>query len=505
MTSVAAEIAELEQLLAELEAAEATRAARQDTFAILGYHPTERQAEFHDATEWDVLYGGAAGGGKTRALLMEGVRDCVRYPGFVALAVRESYPMLAESFLVELAKVDYCRALGAVYNKTSHDLNFVNGSQFRFRYCDSLEDAKNRLGSEIQKLLVDEATRQQPAAIDFLASRLRTSNPAIPVLGIRLGSNPGGIGHGFCKRRYIDPGPVYEETVDDRPTGHLIRFISAKHTDNPYLVDYESTLDGIKDPQMRAAYRDGSWDVFPGQKFGEWRRERHIVPAFPIPNSWRRGCGIDWGYAAAWAVEWVALDEDKRAWVYGELYDTEVGEADQARRILAAEAARNENPPGQRHADPSMWARRGDAHPIAAVYGMQGCHLIKAENNRVIGWQRVHSYLADGPACRYHRDLGWKTCPMLHVLDGKAPNLVRTLPDLPTDKTNPEDVDGDSENHSADALRYRLMALPIPPRSKPPAPGTPGGPPLPSTYQRVQKQLLSGRRSGRSHPTLGRI
>src|SRR5882724_4555850 len=147
------------QQLAELQArAAAKKAATVDPFALLGYVPTARQSDFHARNEWDVLYGGAAGGGKTRALLMEGVRACVRHPGLTVLAVRESYPQLAESFLAELARVDYAAALGAVYHKTEHNLSFPGGGQIRFRFCDGLEDARLRLGSEIQLLLIDEVT-----------------------------------------------------------------------------------------------------------------------------------------------------------------------------------------------------------------------------------------------------------------------------------------------------------------------------------------------------------
>ncbi len=343
----------------------------------------------------------------------------------------------------------------------------------RFRHCDSLADAELRLGSEIQLLLVDEATRQDPAAVQFLTHRLRTSNRAIPVLGVRMGSNPGGKGHGWCKRRYVDAtaggATVYEDIVDGKPTGHLIRFLPARYTDNPHLIDYESVLDAIPDPRLRVAYRDGSWTTFAGQVFLEWNADRHIIAPFAIPAEWARVAGIDYGYAAPWSVQWIAQDPDRRVYVYRELHDTQVLEAEQARRILAAEGnlvggriARTRNEKVTRYLDPSCWAQRHDvANSIANIYTLNGAVCARANNDRVAGWTRVHSFLGEGPACVLHRQMGWVTCPMLHVFN-HCTNLIRTLPDLPADKDNPEDVDTDADDHDADALRYGLMPLPMP-------------------------------------------
>jgi len=456
------------------------------------------QELFHAATEWDVLYGGASYGGKTKALLMEGVKACRRHPGLAALAIRENYTELRESFLAELERVDYCKALGAVYNKSEHDLRFPGRSVLRFRYCDGLRDAKLRLGSEIQLLLVDEATMQQPEALDFLASRLRSSDERIPVLGVRLASNPGGPGHGAIKARYIDGTDhgrrVYPDVVDGTDTGHLVRFIPAKSTDNPHGTGVEQTLSAIKDPQMRAAYRDGSWDVFPGMAFPEWRRDLHVVAPFELPGSWRREAGVDYGYAAPWCTLWGALDGDGRVWIYRELYGSGVGEREQAERIHKTEAG--DGKVRVRHGDPSMWAKVGDAHPVAVSYQMAGVALVKAENERVNGKGRVHTYLAMGAACPIHRRQGLEVCPLVHVLDGRAPNLVRTLPTLPTDPKDPEDVDTRAEDHAYDALRYLLMGFPVPkvvrPRSEP------------TVEDRIWASL-ERRRRNRHHPELGRI
>jgi hypothetical protein len=448
-----------------------------DVFAELGYVPTAKQQQFHDAVEWDVLYGGAAGGGKTKAILLDAIRDCVRYPGITIAAFRRTYPELEESLIAELEAIDFAQAVGAGparYNTTKHDLRFANGSLIRFRYAETVKDATRRQGSEIQKLIVDERTQVPPGVVEYLATRLRSGKPNVPVLGIRSGTNPGGIGHADVKANFVDATDNGAHIVtDDR--GRSRRFIPAKVGDNPHVnVEYERDLDAIADPHLRAALKDGSWDTFAGQFFAEWSRDRHVVRPFEIPKTWRRIAGVDWGFAAPWAVEWAAIDGDRRVWVYRELYDTEVGEHDQAKRILTAEGALTADGkvarlPGDRIdvrvADPSMWGRRGDATPIAQVYAGEGCHLLPADNDRVNGWQRVHSYLAEGPACRLHRALGWETCPWLHVFE-TCVNVIRTLPALPHDDKKPEDVDTDAEDHAPDALRYLLMRLSVPQAAK---------------------------------------
>lgn len=436
------------------------------------------QERFHAATYevWDLLYGGAAGGSKTRGLLMEGIRAAYRHPGLAVLAIRESYPQLKESFIAELSRIDYASKLGATYHKGDHDLNFTNRSVIRFRFCDGLEDARLRLGSEIQLLLVDEATQQDPAAIDFLATRIRTSRPDVPALGLRLGSNPGGLGHGHCKKRYVtatlNGSTTYEDVVDGKPTSHFVGFIRAKYTDNPYLQDYESTLDAIKDPLLRAAYRDGSWDIVPDQMFEEWRAERHTLPSFVLPQTWERLCALDWGFAAPHCVLWGAIDQDSRVWIYRESYDTKITEDVLADRILDWEEAAQAmgldgpcpEPYPRRYADPSIWIKNGQADPIATTFELHGVPFSPAQNDRISGWQRVHTFLAEAPACELHRasPYNWATCPLLHVFLDQCPNLVRTLPDLPRDRRNIEDVNTRAEDHAADALRYLLMEARLP-------------------------------------------
>ncbi|WP_189764641.1 terminase family protein [Streptomyces xanthochromogenes] len=450
---------ELKELQAEVQRREADRLRHIDVFGKLGYVPTPRQQEFHDATEFDVLFGGSAGGGKTVSLITEGIRACVRYPGIRVGAFRRTYGELKESLLAELANYSYATALGASWNGTEYELRFPNGSLMMFRYAESVKDASRRQGGQYQLLIFDERTLAPPDVCSFLESRLRSGRADIPVIGIRSGTNPGGPGHGAVKVRYIQPTNYGKSVVtDDR--GRTVRFIPSKLADNPHVnPEYAADLKALPE-KLRAAFLDGDWDVFAGMMFPELKRDRHVIEPIELPATWRRYNGIDWGFAAPWAVLWAAVDEDGRVWVYRELYQRQVGEAEQARRILAAES------PGEhvavRYADDAMWATRGDAKAIASVYADNGVHLSpagKGAGSRVTGWQRVRSYLGEGPACPHHRALGWETCPMLHLFT-TVTELYRELSDLPhATKGDPEDADTTSDDHGADALRYALANL----------------------------------------------
>jgi hypothetical protein len=417
------------------------------------------QEQFAAATEFDVLVGGSAGGGKTKSLLMYALRECMRHSGLRVGAFRRTYPELKESLLAELAETGYASALGASWNGTEYELRFPNGSLIMFRYAENIKDATRRQGGQYQLLIFDERTLTPPDVIAFLESRLRSGRADIPVIGIRSSANPGGAGHGAVKLRYIVP-TNYGKRVYKDERGRTVRFVPAKLADNPYVnPEYAADLAALP-PKLRAAFLDGNWDVFSGQVFPELSRERHVIEPLPLPASWQRYNGIDWGFGAPWGVLWAAVDEDGRAWFYRELYSAGVGEAEQAQRILAAEADGEQIT--VRFADDAMWNIVGDAKPMASVYADNGVYLTKAgkgPGSRVTGWQRVRSYLAEGPACPHHRSLGWETCPKLHMFS-TLENFYRTLADLPhATKGDPEDADTTSEDHLPDAARYLLINL----------------------------------------------
>lgn len=459
MTAKLQMLQEIQRLRAEVDRRQAEKLRTLDVFPALGYVPTKKQRIFHAATEYDVLYGGAAGGGKSRALTAHAIRECVRYPGLRVGAFRRSYPELKESLIAELANLGFAKGLGAVWNASDYELRFPNGSLIMFRYAETVQDATRRQGGQYQLLIFDERTLTPPDVCSFLESRLRSGRRDIPVLGIRSGTNPGGPGHGAVKARYIQPTGYGDRVVTDE-RGRTVRFIPSKLSDNPHVnPEYAQDLMALPD-KLRAAFLDGDWDVFAGMMFPELKRDRHVVEPLELPASWRRYNGVDWGYSAPWAVLWAAVDEDGRVWLYREIYQRQVGEAEQAQRILAAEA--DGEHVVSRFADDAMWATRGDAKPIASIYAENGVHLTQAgkgAGSRVIGWQRVHSYLAEAPACAHHRAAGWTTCPRLHVFS-TLPEVWRELSNLPhATKGDPEDADSSADDHASDALRYLLTNL----------------------------------------------
>lgn len=388
---------------------------------------------------------------------MEAIRACVRHPGLRVGAFRRTYGELKESLLAELSQAGYAGVLGAVWNGTEYELRFPNGSLLMFRYAESIKDASRRLGGQYQMLVFDERTLTPPDVVAYLESRIRSGRADIPVIGIRSATNPGGPGHGTAKARYVDATDYGTKVVTDE-RGRTVRFIPSKLSDNPHVnPEYANDLTALPE-QMRKAFLEGSWDAFMGQMFTEFSWDRHVIDAMSLPDSWTRYNGIDWGYTAPWCVLWGAVDEDGRLWVYRELYERQVGEAEQAKRILAAE--RDTEHVAARYADDAMWATRGDAKPIATVYAQEGVPLTPAgKGGRVAGWQRVHSLLTEAPACAHHRAQGWETCPRVHFFR-TCRELLRELPALPhATRGDPEDADTTASDHAMDALRYLVINL----------------------------------------------
>lgn len=439
------------------------KARNADVFALLGFTPNPGpQTAFLALPDEniDVLFGGAAGGSKSLSLLMYVLRACNRYPGLQAFWFRRTFPELQQSVLRALARYQYARPLGARWNEGKFELKWDAGSILTFGHAKNVQEASALLSAEINLLVIDERTTLPPDVVDLLYTRVRSGVEGVPCLGVRSGTNPGDIGHSRVLAEYIEPTAHGEHEVNPDANGRRRLFLQSRLSDTPQLgEEYRRNLQGMPE-KLRKAYLDGDWSVFAGQVFDEWRYERHVVKGASLADSWMRFNGIDGGFRAPWCVIWGAVDSDGRVWVYRERYATQVGEKEQAEQILAAE------PEGEhvavRYADDSLWNISGDAKASAALYAENGVHIVpagKGPGSRVTRVRRTRTYLEEAPACAFHRALGWKSCPLMHVFP-QCENLIRTLPMLPHAKTgDPEDVDTNAEDHAYDALSYMLINL----------------------------------------------
>jgi hypothetical protein len=425
-----------------------------DLPAPCGQCPQERFLGAPDEN-LDILYGGAGGGGKSWSLLAYAIRTCVRFPGIQVFWFRRSFPELNQSVLRTLARYGYAKSLGARWDGSKYELRFPGGSVLTFAHAKNIQEAASLSSAEINLLLLDERTTIAPDVVDFLYTRVRSGVTGVPCLGVRSASNPGHIGHGVVKADYVDATDHGTKEIIDA-SGRRRSFIPAKATDNPYVGDYEKTLAGIADPDLRARIRDGDWSAMPDAAFPDWKRDRIVVPAFTIPQGWTHFGGMDYGWAAPSVYLAAAKDADGRLWFYRELTMVQTAEGEQARRILAANAGIQINAIA---ADPAMWGKAGSGLPPADQMAIEGLDLTKANNDRLSGKSRIHTYLSEGPACPYHREQGETTCPMLHVLDGACPEFVKTMGFLPRDPHRPEDVDTNAPDHWYDAGRYLVMAV----------------------------------------------
>jgi hypothetical protein len=419
---------------------------------LCGQCPQERFLNLPDEN-LDVLLGGAGGGGKSLALLMMALRTCVRYPGMQVFWFRQTFPQLNQSVLRLLARYGFAHALGCRWDGSKYELRFPGGSILTFAHAKNMQEAAAMSSAEINLLIIDERTTIDPDVVDFLYTRVRSGVPGVPCMGVRSATNPGSVGHARVKAGWVDATDYGATTVVDA-AGRLRMFIPAKASDNPYVGDYEQTLEGIEDPDLRARIKDGDWSAMPDTAFPDWKRDRILVPPFEIPGSWLRHGGLDYGWTAPSVFLAAAKDQDGRVWFYRELTMRQTPEREQARRILALDTAVRGIA-----ADPAMWGKTGAALSVANQFSLEGCHLSKASNDRLIGKNRVHTYLAEASACAHHRELGWVTCPMLHVLDGTCPEFVRTMGELRRDPHRPEDVDTNSDDHHYDSARYLLLAI----------------------------------------------
>lgn len=434
-----------------------------------GYKAQPKQRLMHKSQATEILYGGAAGGGKSHALRMEGFDWCLRVPGIQVYLFRRTNPELEENHIIpalETFPKEIC-----TYKNNKKRFDFINGSKFKFRHCQYDKDVIIYQGSEIHVLLMDELTHFSEYVYQFLRGRVRSTLKSIPkkykdrLPRIVCGSNPGGMGHAFAKANWVDFAPPFEIKKAPKKDGGMLRqFIPARLTDNSVLMEsdptYKDRLDGLP-PNLRAAWRDGDWNIFSGQVFDNFRYDIHVIKPFKIPNYWHKFRAMDWGSTKPFSIGWYAVDEEGRLYRYREWYGSN-GEADQglkidskavAEGIIKREANSFDNKrvkPGP--ADPAIFSKH-DGPSIAEKMLDNGVSWLRGHNDRANGLQEVYSRLD-----AYKTD-GEKK-PMLYFFSN-CTNAIKQLPLLVHDTKKPEDVDTTQEDHIYDELRYACMSRPL--------------------------------------------
>ena len=405
------------------------------------------QTDFLAAPERDVLYGGAAGGGKSYAMLIDPLRFAHR-AAHRALILRRSMPELRE--LIDKSRELYPKAFpGCKYKEVEKLWNFPSGAKVEFGFLERDADVYRYQGQAYSWIGFDEITHLPTEfGWNYLASRLRTTDPEITPY-MRCTANPGGVGATWVKKRYIDPHPPNESFVGEDRLSR--KFIPARLDDNPYLAEdgrYEEMLQALP-PTQRKQLLEGNWDVNEGAAFTEFEQDIHVITPFEIPISWERIKGIDYGYASESACIWGAVDaSDGTLIIYRELYQKGLTGVDLGEKITQLEL--NDPYSVQGVLDTAAWARTGTTGPTVGESLIRAGHkLRRADKNRVQGKVQIHEYLKVQQSGR----------PRLQIFN-TCPNLIRELQSIPLDKNNPEDVDTHAPDHAYDALRYLIMSRP---------------------------------------------
>ena len=442
--------------------------------------PQPRQREFMKRREHEALYGGAAGGGKSDCAIAEALRQ-VHIPHYRGLILRKTYPQLSE--MVDRSREIYLPSFpDAKYNDQKHSWTFPSGAKIYFGAMQHTKDRTNYQGKRYDFIDFDELTHFTWDEYSYLFSRNRPNGPGTRCY-IRAQANPGGIGHGWVKERFISPAPpmtpIHEDVKIIFPDGKSeIRrrsriFVPSSIFDNKILMEndpeYITRLASLPENEKRALLY-GDWDSFSGQVFMEWRnnpdgystrQNTHVIQPFKIPHSWKIYRGFDFGYSRPFSVGWYGVDHDGRLYRIRELYGC-TGTPNEGVRWEPAEIAKkiktieNEdiNLKGKYIygiADPSIFDEsRGES--VAVMMERQGVFFEKADNTRVAGKMQLHNRLA----------FDENGIPMLYIFS-TCKHFIRTIPSLVYSQTDVEDIDTTQEDHIYDEVRYIAMANPINP------------------------------------------
>lgn len=410
---------------------------------------------------------------RTKAKLL-----ALRYAGIKLLIVRRTYPELINNHINPL--VDELHGI-ARYNKTDKIFRFPNGSTIKFGYCNGDKDLEQYQGAEYDVIFLDEATQLQEMWMKKITACLRGVNDFPKRIYYTM--NPGGQGHAYIKRIFIDKRYENNERAED------YTFIQSLVTDNKALMreqpDYIKQLEALP-PKLREAWLYGRWDIFEGQFFEEFRdtpdpakaaeediavedllhqrRWTHVIEPFDIPAGWTICRSYDFGYNKPFSCAWWAVDYDGVLYRILELYGctntpNEGVKWDPDRQFKEIAQIEREHPwlKGKHItgvADPAIWdASRGES--IAEMAARNHVLFTPGDHERLAGWMQ----------CHYRLQFDENGYPRMYVFNN-CKGFIRTVPGLMYSETKPEDLDTNGEDHIADEWRYMCMSRPIKPVHK---------------------------------------
>lgn len=484
------------------------------------WRPTPRQEAFLSVPYevFELLYGGALGGGKSEVglvlpLVCRTVKSNIQlfqHPQFKGIIFRRTFQQLNKS-LIPRAEIMY-EAVGATFNKTDKLFEFPNqegirkaGGKIWLSHMENEKDVLNYDTDEYNYIFIDQAEAFTEFQLRYISSRCRSSNPDLPKI-YRLSANPGGISHVYLRKRFIDPEKNGHVLLKDKVTNTSRIFIPAKLEDNPHLEnndpDYRNRLQLLPEKE-REAKISGNWYTFTGQKFSEFREIHipgepdnavHVCKPFVIPSFWPRILAIDWGYKNWTFAGWGAISPEKRVFIYRcyakkqatiRVWASDIGRLSQGEVI-----ARNP-------LDPSAWQSRGHEMTISQEYAeYSGLSPEKADNDRVSGVQMIHEHLRfdpkppkQTPPGGYDQDVAMKilrlqgsdkyeeymsifkpeepetNLPKLQIFEPSihtgTKELIEAIPIAQYDEKNKEDYAEFEGDDPLDMLRYLLKCVGI--------------------------------------------
>ena len=420
-------------------------------------NPYPKQIDFFKSKSRYTAYGGARGGGKSWAARTKAMLLATRYSGIQILLLRRSLKELRENHVLPLQKV--LKGI-ANYSEMNKEFTFKNGARIVLGYCSTEADVLQYQGQAYDVIFLEEATQFTEVQFKTFTESNRSSGLMTEKFSPRMyfTCNPGGIGHNWMKRLFIDR--IYSGTEKEAN----YTFIKSTVYENKYLMEnnpeYVENLENLPEARKKAMLY-GDWDAFEGQYFEEFNRDIHVVEPFEIPDYWDKYVTIDYGLDML-ACYWIAADEVGNCYVYREFCESNLIISEAAKRIVSLTKEKIKI----YYAPPDLWNRRQDTGKSAAeVFGENDLFLVKSNNDRVQGWYNVKEWLQvydlkdsqTGKDKKNSRLKFWKNCVI----------LIKNLPLLQHDERKPNDVSNDPHEltHSPDALRY-FCTMRNPPSSK---------------------------------------